>query len=331
MILLPLRHELVLGLDLERRTAALRRGPLKLVVNPGGLQGSKGWGTTGQGLESVTAGPGTMEDCFDQDHELAGHGIKNNRVDKVTSAKQCQEECLGRQECRFWTWNSGSYPVISNTCWLKSSDKGRKVRKDNVSGPKECEHNVSDEVKPNQATRDVCFEVDVDYTGGGIPNNKVAKVSSPSLCQAACQERSDCSFWTLNSGTQTCWLKSSHKGRKGVTGKVSGPKECLKRSRGQTSEGCLDVGYNYAGQGLEDNRLDGVTSPEGCQEKCQPREGCLFWTCNSRSETCWLKSGKDGRNEDKGKVSGPRDCGVELKTDKEDSVGFFAGLELELY
>ena len=116
-------------------------------------------------------------------------------------------------------------------------------------------------------------------------------------CQGACQARLNCSYWTWNSATSTCWLKSSDQGRMERKGKVSGPKECIeveilsaedsalasngsKRTRRKTAD-CFDVGFTYPGQGMKNNMLEGVESPEACQLHCQSREGCKYWTWNS--------------------------------------------------
>ena len=80
-------------------------------------------------------------------------------------------------------------------------------------------------------------------------------------------------------------------------GKVSGPRECteveilsvkdsdITASNGNTrvrrGADCFDVGFTYPGQGMKDNMLEGVESPEACQLHCQSREGCKYWTWNS--------------------------------------------------
>ena len=80
-------------------------------------------------------------------------------------------------------------------------------------------------------------------------------------------------------------------------GKVSGPRECteveivsvkdldITASNGNTRvrrvADYFDVGFTYPGQGMKDNMLEGVESPEACQLHCQSREGCKYWTWNS--------------------------------------------------
>ena len=116
------RQELVLGLRPALPAGALRRGDFKLLVNPGAAGGFKGW--------RGEAAPA----CQEADTEFAGHGIPNNRVDGVGSAAACRSACLARAECKYWTWNSASYPLLASTCWLKASEAGRRTRPGKVSG-----------------------------------------------------------------------------------------------------------------------------------------------------------------------------------------------------
>ena len=119
----PMREEVVLGLDTSKRAGAIRRGNLKLIVNPSDWPG---W----EPLVEETSINGTeyLSSCSEEDVEFAGHGIRNNRVNDVESAQECQAQCQSRSDCKYWTWNSGSYPVLKNTCWLKASNAGRQVR-----------------------------------------------------------------------------------------------------------------------------------------------------------------------------------------------------------
>ena len=121
----PVREMVILGLDFNKRSGAVREGNLKLIVNP------LGWPSWEPSLEEEQEQRNATELdislCSEKDVEYAGHGIRANRVNNVESADACQAHCQKREECRFWTWNSGSYPVLKNTCWLKASNVGRQV------------------------------------------------------------------------------------------------------------------------------------------------------------------------------------------------------------
>lgn len=120
----PLREEVVLGLDTSKRAGAIRRGNLKLIVNPSEWPG---WEPVVQEITRNASSYPSSGNCLEEDVEYAGHGIRNNRINDVESANECQARCQSRSECKYWTWNSGSYPVLKNTCWLKASNAGRQV------------------------------------------------------------------------------------------------------------------------------------------------------------------------------------------------------------
>ena len=71
----------------------------------------------------------------------------------------------------------------------------------------------------------------------------------------------------------------------------------------------------YHGGGLESPLVTGVTSAYSCQELCQGRQGCQYFTwINSQHEvldyrnTCWLKGGQGNLQSCQTCVSGPREC-----------------------
>merc|ERR1739838_922564 len=84
---------------------------------------------------------------------------------------------------------------------------------------------------------------------------------------------------------------------------------------------CYEWEVEYHGGGLENPMVTGVTSPDRCQELCQARQGCNFFTwVNSQHDvidyhnTCWLKSTQGNPQSSQTCVSGPRSCGVNPTT-----------------
>ena len=78
---------------------------------------------------------------------------------------------------------------------------------------------------------------------------------------------------------------------------------------------CYEWGVEYHGGGLESPLVTGVISPARCQELCQGREGCLYFTWVSSQHnvlnyrnTCWLKGGQGTPQPCQSCVSGPRQC-----------------------
>ena len=68
-----------------------------------------------------------------------------------------------------------------------------------------------------------CFEEQIDYSKNDL--TKVA-ASSASECQRRCQAAAKCQYFTFNSATSTCYLKTSAAGKKQHSAAVSGPKRC---------------------------------------------------------------------------------------------------------
>ena len=51
-------------------------------------------------------------------------------------------------------------------------------------------------------------------------------ISNEYDCQNECQSYDGCSYWTYNSVTLMCWMKSSDSGSVLLNGAISGPKYC---------------------------------------------------------------------------------------------------------
>merc|ERR1712243_158906 len=69
-----------------------------------------------------------------------------------------------------------------------------------------------------------------------------------------------------------------------------------------TKDDCFVWEVEYHGGGLENPMVTGVTSPDQCQELCQDRQGCNYFTWVSSQHdvtgyrnTCWLKKHKENR------------------------------------
>jgi len=84
---------------------------------------------------------------------------------------------------------------------------------------------------------------------------------------------------------------------------------------------CFVWEVEYHGGGLENPMVTGVTSPDQCQELCQDRQGCNYFTwVNSQHDvtgyrnTCWLKGTQGDPQPCKTCVSGPSTCGEDPTT-----------------
>ena len=276
-----------------------------------------------------------------------------------------------RDECEFWTWNSPSYPSSPLSCWLKSSNETKKLKEGKISGPKFCDFRMNNNdtkedtlmlVKENLSENDIitenytavqaknqnlsnCFLENTSFLGFGIENNQVEDIQKAEACQEECRKRDECLYWTWNGpefqvNPLRCYLKSSNKNYLSKKGKVSGPKECESRSqRNADINNCIEYDKNFAGNGIPNNQINDVSSPEDCQKECSLRVGCFYWTWNSHQasrfpETCWLKSRLGNKNpkEAENKVSGPVSCEGSNLTEKQiQFYDLYAGLKIQLF
>ena len=79
-----------------------------------------------------------LESCFfEQDTDYCGYDIINQPSTNVLSNAVCQGLCQDTYECSYWTHDFSGKNLTQN-CWLKSSDSGRRSLKDHASGPKFC-------------------------------------------------------------------------------------------------------------------------------------------------------------------------------------------------
>ena len=188
--------------------------------------------------------------CFLSDVSYQGFGIPDNKISDITSAASCQQLCLERDDCQYWTWNGPQFRAKPNTCFLKSSNQNQVASKGKTSGPKIC--------RQGRQQRDIdgsdeCYETDVIYAGNGIPNNRVDEVLNPEACQAECNVRVGCFFWTWNSEKSarfpnTCWLKSrtGDQNKKTAENKISGPRSCQDPYAPELALGIQDyIVFNY--------------------------------------------------------------------------------------
>ncbi|CDJ43801.1 PAN domain-containing protein, putative, partial [Eimeria tenella] len=157
-----------------------------------------------------------------------------------------------------------------------------------------------------------CFEYGYDYFGWDL--REVGGVASPSACMQECQSLKGCGFWSYNSFTRSCYLKSvgALVERRAAPGVVSGPRQCsfLSSSSSSSSSSCFEVGVDYPGHDVEkvEGRL--VMNPLDCQRLCAGRPDCAFFSWKFSTRACYLKASAAplARREDPDVTSGPRAC-----------------------
>ena len=71
------------------------------------------------------------------------------------------------------------------------------------------------------------IEEDIDYSGNDIKPDGYRKImESQQACADFCKTILGGKFWSWSLGDKLCYVKSSSSGRKSVSGKVSGNREC---------------------------------------------------------------------------------------------------------
>lgn len=149
-----------------------------------------------------------------------------------------------------------------------------------------------------------CFEYGYSYQGYDV--YQAPFVGSPSSCMSQCAAHRGCGFWTYDTQTRVCYLKSAGAvtGRFPSSAMVSGPKQCT------FSQNCFEVGVDYYGYDIE--KIEGryVMTPQDCQRLCTGNPQCAFFSWKQKSHACYLKSASAilARREDPDVTSGPRSC-----------------------
>ena len=159
--------------------------------------------------------------CFEQKVGFHGNEINTDPDDsdygsgvgKQESALECQQMCQARDECKFFT-----YVADDKTCWLQTSDTGRISGSQYTSGKKYCNQLPDEEIRIDSPILS-CFEENVGFYGKDINNDPddidyiygLGRQNSAMACQALCQSRNECNFFTYIPESRACWLKSSDK------------------------------------------------------------------------------------------------------------------------
>lgn len=99
------------------------------IVDGGDAGDGLGQGSGGEPTAEPTSEP-MIDDCFEHDIDYHGNDIPG--YVETDTAHLCQEECLRKAGCDFWTWHP------AGACYLKTSKAGREVESPFVSGPKFC-------------------------------------------------------------------------------------------------------------------------------------------------------------------------------------------------
>lgn len=149
-----------------------------------------------------------------------------------------------------------------------------------------------------------CFEHDTDFPGHDL--SVLKNVPSPKDCMTQCNGTRGCSFWTFNSSTSYCYLKTggAFTSRTEASGLISGPRVC------EYSDTCFDYGYDYNGYDIAKLEHELVSTAEECQSFCYTNPKCAFFSWKMSTLACYLKTSEApmGRTVDSKIISGPSAC-----------------------
>jgi len=86
--------------------------------------------------------------------------------------------------------------------------------------------------------KEVCPEGGIGYPGNDIGGRRITK--SWEECSTLCRNEAKCKFWTFTPSHHWCYIKTSDKGRKKLSNKISGSRECRRglRCSGQDNGCC---------------------------------------------------------------------------------------------
>nr|PIM00218.1 PAN/Apple domain-containing protein [Toxoplasma gondii COUG] len=258
--------------------------------------------------------------CYEVDVSYEGYDIIKNPLTNIRSVLDCHRACVELEDCRYWTWTADSME-----CQLKSANALRAWRRSfdtigKISGMKNC---------------GVCTELGTDYYGHDVRRVETKSIVSSEQCRDLCIKDANCFFWTWASDWKNCYLKGpdaleAWRRDNSTRSLVSGSKFCpMDRDLRLASLSqspfmypafymhnpppCYEIGVDYAGHDLETVDDEKVLSVQDCQQQCQTREGCVYFTFDTVSKVCYLKGGGAlhdwTKNETTEKlISGPKDC-----------------------
>lgn len=145
-----------------------------------------------------------------------------------------------------------------------------------------------------------CFLENTDFPGHDV-DRLLGKVYSAAECQRQCQGRADCSFWTYDPASNSCYMKSGDavEAQRPCEGLVSGPRTC------PGPVDCSQAGIDLYGDDLINTQ---VANPLACQFQCSAVQGCVYWSFLPSNNRCYLKGPNVSPKAHDEAVSGPKEC-----------------------
>jgi len=186
-------------------------------------------------VERVKAGNISLGDFQERNRRhvgcIEGHGwdylgwdLEGGSKIKVTANQQeCADYSASLPGSRFWTWSK-----TTKICYPKSSKAGRRVAGIHlISGNNRCANSgfaFYAGASPGHVDPTGCLiENNIVYWGNDIAN-KIVETSQ--ACADFCASTPGGLFWTFDTKTKRCYVKSSDSGRKTRQDRISGNRKC---------------------------------------------------------------------------------------------------------
>ena len=129
-------------------------------------------------------------------------------------------------------------------------------------------------------------------------------------CQARCQQKSYCHYWSFSESEEYCYLTKKTAYESGFYDDryIAGPINCT------AGWDCFYQDVVFSGFSIDSGQA--ASNAKGCQKLCQDEPQCEYWTYLSDASAdfvgreCWMKS-KDAIAKAKfkvGRISGPKNC-----------------------
>ena len=153
------------------------------------------------------------------------------------------------------------------------------------------------------------MEQEIGYRGNDLKPSKTKKTANKQECSDYCAATPGCLFWTWQTRTKKCYLKSSKAGRRKARNAVSGNSECGSPPAAPPPGCIMEQEIGYRGNDLKPSKMKKTANKEECADYSASTPGSLFWTWDKRTKKCFLKSSKAGREKHHNSVSGNSECG----------------------
>merc|ERR1711953_806214 len=153
-------------------------------------------------------------------------------------------------------------------------------------------------------------EEGTDYSGNDIEvTSNLKDFTSAESCSAKCFRENECLFWSWNSQTLVCALKSSDSGRVSDAAVTSGQRPC------NVIPECGDVFERSVGYHGNDLTIEwDVEDNDECRQRCGNDPVCSHWGFRADQNRCVLKTSDGGRRQNNAVDSGQRPCSTTTTT-----------------